>query len=159
MGWGMCGQDEHGRDIGYMVPAFCDHPGCGAEINRGLGCVCGGMHGAAWGANEDGCGLYFCGKHGGGMLCERCGDYSLEMDDYNEEMKEVSDGDEEPEMPDYAGPFQPTFEHPLWLKHKLEDESWAKWRAENPAKVAEYKEKMGISECYALKPEYKEGDE
>lgn len=62
MGWSIGYDDNWKRDIGYGVPAFCDHPGCGEEIDRGLGYVCnreqpyGGDHG---------CGLFFCGKHRG----------------------------------------------------------------------------------------------
>ena len=74
MGWSI-GWDEHWqRDIGYGVPAICDYPGCNAEIDRGLSCVCGGEpHGG-----EHGCGLYFCEKHHPHCvgkrkeLCERC---------------------------------------------------------------------------------------
>ncbi len=44
MGWSL-GHDNRwgkfGRDIGYGVPAICDHPGCNAEIDRGLSYVCG----------------------------------------------------------------------------------------------------------------------
>jgi hypothetical protein len=62
MGWSL-GHDNRwgkfGRDIGYGVPAPCDHPGCGAEIDRGLSYVC-GTH--PYGG-EHGCGLHFCGDH------------------------------------------------------------------------------------------------
>ena len=59
MGWGDCGTDSQGRPIGYLFEATCDHPGCNAEIDRGLDYACGGMHG------EDtySCEKYFCGKH------------------------------------------------------------------------------------------------
>lgn len=59
MGWAFCGTDDAGREIGYGVIAVCDFPGCETEINRGLGCVCGDMHGGG----NNGCGMYFCGKH------------------------------------------------------------------------------------------------
>jgi len=59
MGWGNCGTDSKGRGIGYMVPAKCDHPGCEADIDRGLSYACGGMHGQ----DEVSCELYFCEKH------------------------------------------------------------------------------------------------
>lgn len=50
------------RDIGYGVPAYCDHPGCTVEIDRGVSYVC-----------AEGCGLHFCGEHlSWGALCERC---------------------------------------------------------------------------------------
>lgn len=63
MGWSIGYDEKWQRDIGYGVPAFCDHPGCGAEIDRGLAHVCTDEmpHGG-----PDGCGLYFCHAHGGG---------------------------------------------------------------------------------------------
>lgn len=59
MGWAFCGTDDKGREIGYGVVATCDYPGCTAEIDRGLGYICGSMHGGG----DDGCGMYFCAKH------------------------------------------------------------------------------------------------
>ena len=76
MGWSLGFDSNYNRAIGYSVEAICDHPGCTEEINRGLSHVCGG---ALYGG-EEGCGLYFCGKHlfcGSLQLCERC-QYSLE---------------------------------------------------------------------------------
>ena len=105
MGWSAGFDSNWNRDIGYGVPASCDYPGCGEEIDRGLGYVCCDQQ--PYGG-EDGCGLYFCGKHPG--QCERC----------------------------QAGkpPFEPTPDLPEWLNWKLTDESWAQWRAENPGKVS-----------------------
>lgn len=117
MGWSI-GFDKrwgkYGRDIGYGVPATCDHPGCGKEIDRGLSYVCGGdVYGG-----EHGCGLFFCGEHltheerDGALvpLCERCA---------AEEM-----------------PFDPTPDTAEWVEWKLTDESWAKWRQQNPEEIA-----------------------
>lgn len=59
MGWGHCGHDSNGRPIGYSIEAFCDHPGCKKEIDRGLSYACGGMHGET----EWGCEKYFCSDH------------------------------------------------------------------------------------------------
>lgn len=60
MGWGHCGTDANGREIGYNVDATCDHPGCNEPIHRGLAYVCGrDMHGDT----EMGCAGYFCEKH------------------------------------------------------------------------------------------------
>lgn len=75
MGWSIGFDSNWQRDIGYGVPCTCDHPECDAEINRGLACVCGGEpHGG-----DDGCGLFFCGKHlvlgvegKAHQVCERC---------------------------------------------------------------------------------------
>lgn len=110
MSWAL-GYDGHwARDIGYGVPAWCDHPDCHREINRGLAHVCGSE---PWGG-EHGCGLYFCDEHlwpgdhetHHGWLCERC------------------DADQPP--------FQPTPDHSAWVQHKLHDSSWAAWRSEHP---------------------------
>ena len=111
MSWALGYDEKHSRDVGYGVPAYCDHPCCMAEINRGLSFVCGSE---AYGG-ENGCGLYFCAKHlrfhssphrlSHLQLCERC---------FSEEE-----------------PFLPTADHPSWIMHKLTDESWKQWRDEN----------------------------
>jgi hypothetical protein len=41
MGWSY-GVNAAGREVGYSVPATCDHAGCETKINRGLGHACGG---------------------------------------------------------------------------------------------------------------------
>lgn len=115
MGWSIGYDRKWKRDIGYGVPATCDHPGCGTEIDRGLSYVCGGQ---PYGG-EFGCGLYFCWKHtktagaarAHAGLCTRC----------------------------YHGrrPYAPTPDVPEWMRHKLRDASWWAWRAENPDLVAE----------------------
>lgn len=117
MGWSI--GDFNGRDIGYGVPATCDYPNCGAEIDRGLSYVCGGQ---PYGG-EHGCGLFFCQDHLGysdndavtGQLCERCLN------------------------PDKSGnvtPFDETPDTAEWIRHKLTDESWGPWRDKNPDEVA-----------------------
>jgi len=51
MGWSIGFDSRWNRDIGYGVPAYCDHPKCNEEIDRGLAYVCcgeqpyGGEHG------------------------------------------------------------------------------------------------------------------
>jgi hypothetical protein len=68
MGWSI-GYDEHWkRDIGYGVPAYCDHPGCMAEIDRGLAYVC--CNDEPYGGDK-GCGRYYCDQHATGLL-SRC---------------------------------------------------------------------------------------
>jgi hypothetical protein len=100
VGWSI-GFDTHwNRDIGYGVPATCDKPKCGAEIDRGLAHVCGGE---PYGG-ERGCGLYFCGHHLLGALCSRCRKYRT--------------------------PYVPTVDCPEWLNHKATDPSWEEWRKE-----------------------------
>lgn len=59
MGWGDCGQDSQGRNIGYVFPATCDFPGCKEKIDRGLAYACGGMHGE----DSYSCEKYFCYNH------------------------------------------------------------------------------------------------
>ncbi|DAB40272.1 MAG TPA: hypothetical protein CFH81_08745 [Sulfurovum sp. UBA12169] len=117
MSWAV-GFDEHwGRDVGYGVPAICDHPDCKKKIDRGLSYVCGGD---PYGG-EHGCGLFFCEEHfhivatsdSSKFVCERCAK--------NEQ------------------PFFPKHDTKEWIKWKLEDLSWKKWRDENPEKVEKMK--------------------
>jgi hypothetical protein len=49
------------RPAGYMVAATCDKRGCDAEIDRGLGYLCGSEPGQFHG--EGGCGRYYCEDH------------------------------------------------------------------------------------------------
>jgi len=103
--------EHNGRDQGYGVPCQCDHPGCNEKIHRGVSYACGGDP-------MENCGLFFCGKHRANYpddesngVCERCAD------------------------PD-AMPFEPKPDIQEWIDWKLTDESWSKWRAENPEWVA-----------------------
>jgi len=101
MGWSVGYDDNWKRDIGYGVPAICDHPGCNNKIDRGLSHVCGYE---PFGG-ERGCGLYFCAEHlWAGSLCARC---------INSQP-----------------PFEARPDIPEWLDWKMTDPSWAKWRAE-----------------------------
>jgi len=113
MGWAVGYDSNWRRDIGYGVPAKCDHPGCDKDIHRGLAYVCGGE---PYGG-EDGCGLHFCSEHlylgvegKEHQVCERC---------------EAG-----------AEPFQPTPDVREWIEHKLHDETWKPWRDENPDEVS-----------------------
>lgn len=107
MGWSIGYDGNWKRDIGYGVPAYCDHPECKEVINRGLSYVCGN----APRDGELGCGLYFCNKHlNYENLCARCRKHKQ--------------------------PFTAKPEHPDWIKWKLTDESWQQWRDENPDEVA-----------------------
>ncbi len=105
MGWSIGYDDNWKRDIGYGVPAYCDHPDCNEVIHRGLSYVC--ANEAPYGG--DGCGLYFCGKHLFIDGCERC----MEQQES----------------------FSPKPDHPDWINWKLTDESWQQWRDENPTEV------------------------
>jgi hypothetical protein len=114
MGWSL-GRNNEGRDVGYGVPAYCDHPDCNAEIDRGISYVCGGEPDGG----EHGCGLFFCGDHlyAYRCVCDRC-----------------SNG---------KPPFDATPDHPDWMRWKLTDESWQQWRDENPAEVANLRAALG----------------
>lgn len=114
MSWAVGFDTNWKRDIGYGVPAECDHPRCRTTIDRGLGCVCGGE---ALGG-EAGCGLFFCGEHLSSVrvwgvrvaqLCSRCRNRKP--------------------------PFAAKPDHLNWIRHKLSHESWAAWRQENPDEV------------------------
>jgi hypothetical protein len=106
MGWAIAYDTHWKRDVGYGVPATCDHPDCAESIERGLSSVCG----AAPFGGESGCGLFFCSQHHDcDQRCERC----------------------EMEQP----PFKPSPDVEEWIYHKLTDESWSTWRAENPDEV------------------------
>jgi len=116
MGWSIGFDSTWNRDIGYGVPARCDHPGCDAEIDRGLAYVCGSQ---PYGGDY-GCGLYFCSKHrrtagdkrDNAELCSRC-------------------------YRSAADPFDKTPDTAEWMCWKLTDESWQQWRDENPQEVAQ----------------------
>lgn len=109
MGWQIGWDSTWNRDIGYGVPALCDHPKCNARIDRGLAYVCADEqpHGG-----ERGCGLFFCSDHHGwGGQCPRC----------------------EKGKPPYKHPKPDVKE---WLDWKLHHPSWKKWRDEEPEEVA-----------------------
>jgi hypothetical protein len=117
---------------GYGVPSYCEYPVCNEEIDRGMSYACGGEP-----FSEYGCDRYFCSRHlyftgfydgevckhdqdiDGGCVCECV-----------EVCERCSRGEE-------AFPYKP--EHPDWVNHLLKDKSWARWRKENPGKVAEFK--------------------
>lgn len=110
MGWSIGFDTTWQRDVGYGVPAQCDQPTCTAEIHRGLAYVCGGE---PYGG-EHGCGLYFCEAH------------LLYADANHQQCKRCVDGGE---------PFTPTADLTEWLEWKLTDDSWSRWRADNPEHV------------------------
>ena len=114
MGW-QIGANSDGRDVGYGVPAICDHPDCTEEIGRGVDNACGGMHDGG----QLGCGRYFCDSHltfhdpetgqRSTFVCARC----------------ANGEDPFPAKPDTRE----------WMLFKLTDDSWAEWREQNPNEV------------------------
>lgn len=115
---------------GYGVPAYCEFPSCEEEIDRGVSFACGDEP-----FSEYGCDRYFCSKH------KRWGAWDEENekwcdceDDCDHEFHHYCDrclsGDD-------SFPYKP--EHPEWVYHVLNHESWGEWRKENPEMVEEYK--------------------
>jgi len=111
------GYDENwNRDIGYDVPATCDHPDCKNAINRGVEHVCGGE---PYGG-ESCCGLYFCDEH--------------------LEMKTLDAGEEQSPMcarcSSGKDPFEPTPDTDEWIKYKETSIYWAGWRTYHQNKAS-----------------------
>lgn len=84
MGWGhgvMTLPDGTNMEVGYLVKATCEEPGCGEAIDRGLYYRCGGP------VFEEGCGHFFCAEHllygldGRQQRCPRCIDIADEDED------------------------------------------------------------------------------
>jgi hypothetical protein len=73
MGWARY-RNHEGRECGYAVAATCDYPGCTAEIDRGLGYLCGTTD--AIDGSGPGCGRYFCEKHRGYVRKLKAGGYA-----------------------------------------------------------------------------------
>ncbi len=127
-------QIRNSRFGGYGVPTFCEHPDCNEEIDRGMSFACGGEP-----FSEVGCDLYFCGKHLIYTGFKMNGDWFPDClcdheDDCGCEYKEVCERCAKGEA---SFDYKP--EHPEWIAHVLEDESWKKWRKENPQTVKEWK--------------------
>jgi len=122
MGWAV-GEGKDGRDIGYGVPALCDHPCCNARINRGLSFVCGMINSPG---EDRGCGLHFCLDHlrhsqRFGQLCPRRWPKKLE-------------------------PFERKPDLHEWTSHKMTDETWQEWRNTHLAEVEDYHRRIGGEE-------------
>lgn len=118
------------RWCGYGVPAYCEHPDCSEEIDRGVSYACGGEP-----FSDVGCDRYFCSKH-------------LQWYAYNpdtgKECKHKKDCDcESVDVCERCAKGKPPFdykpEHPTWIKHLLKDESWEEWRRGNPDEVKSLK--------------------
>ncbi|WP_261523637.1 hypothetical protein [Burkholderia multivorans] len=120
MGWSIGYDDNWKRDIGYGVPATCDHPECNVRIDRGLAHVC--AHQEPYGGPE-GCGLYFCHDHLRGGMCERCALIT-------------EDGP-------YIAPFEAKPDRRDWIEWKLTDPSWQEWRNEHVDEVEKMRAAIG----------------
>lgn len=113
MGWSIGYDDNWQRDIGYGVPCECDHPDCKEQIDRGLAHVCCGEQPCG---GEDGCGLYFCGKH--------LAHYRNDDGDWSSAKCERCAAN--------AEPFEAKPDVKEWNDHKLTCPTWQQWRDENP---------------------------
>ncbi|MCV7174782.1 hypothetical protein H7H98_03235 [Mycolicibacterium sphagni] len=135
MGWAVGFDTNLYRDIGYGVPAICEHPDCDARIDRGLAYGCGGGV-----MSDEGCALYFCHDHLGNYhddfvddngevieaLCERCAERYRNPDDMT------------------WAPFRPKPDLLEWLRHKLTDGSWGEWRLSHPGQVEAMREALNV---------------
>lgn len=118
MGWSVGWDSTWNRDIGYGVPALCDHPKCTARIDRGLAYVCCGQE--PYGGDK-GCGLFFCYEHQRyDGKCPRCVKSKPAYRNIKPDVRE-------------------------WIEHKLNDPSWAKWRKDNPVDVHRLKCELRIA--------------
>ena len=122
MSWAVGYDENWKRDVGYGVPAICDYPGCNSKIDRGICYLCGGPE-ANYG-QPYGCGLFFCSMH------KRL--WSVDPDNEEADWYYLCDRCAHGEPP-----FEPTPDRPEWIRHKLTDPTWERWRAENPDEVAE----------------------
>lgn len=154
MSWEIGFNENQNRDVGYSVTAICDHPGCTAEIDRGLGYVCCEdiNHRAC-------CGAFLCADHRENYT------YADELEDMEpEELEELGHDLDDPETQlliaegDIVKCNHKAIEykeHAGWLNHCLTHETWAKWREENPALVAAYKDALKRKNgnvCFVVKP-------
>ena len=135
MGWSIGYDNEWSRDIGYGVPATCDHPGCTESIDRGLYYVCGDE---PRGGNK-GCGLFFCDEHllindKGIQLCERCINAEKPFDARPDVAEPVDSCLRDGEIVLHDGTIIPV------SKEKVKEsmsESWKQWRRENTKETIE----------------------
>lgn len=116
----------NGRWQGYGVPAFCDHPGCFTEIDRGMAYAC-----CEDPNHTEHCGGFFCAEHRENYIYE---DELEDMDD--DELEELKlDRDDQAQGDDGIIRCRHSKvekkEHPRWLKHIETDETWKEWRTQN----------------------------
>ena len=144
MSWCIGFSKEQNRDVGYGVPAICDHPGCSNAINRGIGYLC----------CEDishvaSCQGYFCEDHRHNYTL---GDELEDMEPEElEELEELGVNIDDPETQlriaegDIIRCHHQAIERKesaVWLEHCLTDDSWETWRNQNPAMVTAYQKAL-----------------
>ena len=133
MGYQIFDQEIQGtfRISGYGVPAYCDHPNCMNEIDRGMAyACCGGIH------RSESCGGFYCSEHEAPIISE---DELEGLDDEEKQDVLESYGLSEAPLFDECGiayicnhPPIEFKEHPHWIKHISNDSTWSTFR-ENDA--------------------------
>lgn len=161
MSWAIGFSENQNRDVGYAVPAICDHPGCTAEIDRGIAYMCCEIspdHHAT-------CGGFYCAYHRESYI------YGDELDDMDESELEAHNIDKDSDAVAEAiddgdivkclhEPIEKGKENAAWLEHCLKDETWQDWRNENPAMVTAYQEALknrNGNVCFVQVPDQNQG--
>ncbi len=106
--WSIGYDERWNRDIGFDVPATCDHPECKKTINRGVEHVCGGE---PYGG-DTGCGLYFCEQH-----------IQIKTLDVDKEQIPLCS-----QCLSNKEPFAPKPDTDEWINYKQTSHYWAGWR-------------------------------
>ena len=119
------------RWAGYGVSAYCEHPDCNEEIDRGMSYACGQE------PFNYGCSNYFCSKHTSYELVEsNCNPDKEEDEECTGEYDDCCVYKDICERCKNGGPdFGQKPEHPEWVYHLLNHPSWEEWRGNNPEEV------------------------
>lgn len=135
MGYGVY-EDSDARDYGverwagHMVPAECDMPDCREEIERDLDSKC-----EQHPADAD---LIAEGETDPEMIARGCGMFFCSTH------LGATAG--------YEG-IKPKPDSLVWMRHQLTDESWADWRAQNPATARSRAEAVAAAVLVDLLPQ------
>lgn len=121
MGYAVYEEPDNKRWAGYGVPAECDFPGCSSRIQRGLDYKCDIIY-----TFED---VISNGEVIDQIEVETdgCGLFFCQNHLYKH---------------DQHGDLLPKLDIKEWLEFMLKDESWAEWRAENPERVEDMKDRV-----------------
>lgn len=135
MGYSIGYCKTHKRDIGYGVPAPCDHPECNEIIDRGMGYAC--CEGFNHSAN---CKGYFCEEHRWNYVLqdelEHMSPEELEALGLSADAQAL---DEDSGIIRCRHTIQPHKEAVVWLEYILNDESWEKFRTKFPERMERFK--------------------
>lgn len=152
MGYSCYTSAENGREQGYAVPAVCDHPDCTNLIDRGMGYVCLGDQ-----EHTQSCGGFYCSDHQELAFVITEDEFEGLDDDESQELAESYGLDEKPEFDEdgycHVCQHKPieNKESRVWLEHIMKDESWQKWRDQEPARVERIKSLLADKEAKFFK--------